>query len=75
MTVQACDGEKISVMTLDDNIPAVNCIFEFIGTVQEDLSIAIEFQTAYSDNFDLDVYNKVLGLAHDPKHAGMFWQE
>jgi hypothetical protein len=70
--IQTSDGMKI-VVSLQDSLPALQQIYEFIGQVQGDRSLHVQKMTAYSDNFNMPIYNEFILLANNPKNAPLFW--
>jgi len=73
--VEACDGKLVLVDTQGveegPNFYSPQQVYEFVGSVVEG-SLHAAKAVAYSDDFDMNLYDKTLSLAHG-KFADLFW--
>mmetsp|Transcript_773 Transcript_773/g.943 ORF Transcript_773/g.943 Transcript_773/m.943 type:complete len:115 (-) Transcript_773:47-391(-) len=66
------DGTQVNIRYHNPSELEVGCIYEMIGVVSPDCSIEGEKAVPYSSNFDLEVYNKFIELAHR-KYSHLFY--
>lgn len=71
--LMAADGKQVPVQMQDPEDPlSAQQVYEIMGTVSGEGNLLEEAHFAYSDNFDLDNYNKMLMLAHN-RFPHLFW--
>ncbi|GBG24073.1 Replication protein A 14 kDa subunit B [Hondaea fermentalgiana] len=69
----AADNQQVAVQMQDpETTLSAQQIYEVLGTVSSEGTMLEEVHFPYSDNFDLENYNRMLNLAHG-KFSNMFW--
>jgi len=71
---QSSDGTHVNVKYHNPQALNVGGIYEMIGRVSPDCSIDAEKMVPYSENFDLAIYNKFVGLANG-QYANLFYAQ
>ncbi len=70
MVLTAADGQDVSVRT--GKAHAAGSVVEVIGNVAADASVDETVSTTFNEDFDLELYNRMLKLANHPFNKPMF---
>ena len=75
--MQTSDGQRVEVyVPPGESLAVYKDHVQLIGKVRESGGVAIEVWKMHDagDKFDMDAYNRAVGLSQDPKYRALFMQ-